>query len=190
EPFAAVVRDSPYPTGSLEHQQFLDLKTFLADDILFKTDRASMATSLEARVPYLDHELVEFAFRVPPSMKLRGFTGKWILRRAFKDRIPAAILRRRKSGFSVPIAAWLRGDLRAMARDLLHPRRLGPQGLFRPERVAHLLAEHEAGAADHGRTLWALLMYQLWHDRYAGADAAAGLAAARAAGVAGGGSGR
>jgi asparagine synthase (glutamine-hydrolysing) len=190
EPFAAIVRASPYAAGSLEHQQYLDMQTFLADDILFKTDRASMATSLEARVPYLDHELVEYAFRLPPSMKLRGFTGKWILRRAFKGRIPPAILRRRKSGFSVPVAAWLRGGLRDLSRGLLHPRRLGAQGLFRPDRVTTLLQEHEMGTADHGRTLWALLMYQLWHDRYAGAAAGPGISEARAAGVAGGGGGR
>ncbi|HUD72084.1 MAG TPA: asparagine synthase C-terminal domain-containing protein, partial [Dongiaceae bacterium] len=165
-------------------------QTFLADDILFKTDRASMATSLEARVPYLDHELVEFAFRVPPSMKLRAFTGKWILRRAFRGRIPPAILRRRKSGFSVPIAAWLRGDLREIAGDLLHPRRIAAQGLFRPDRVDQLRREHESGAADHGRTLWALLMYQLWHDRYAGASVGSEVAAAQAAGAVGRGGGR
>ena len=190
EPFAAIVRDSPWPAESLEHQQHLDMQTFLADDILFKTDRASMATSLEARVPYLDHELVEFAFRIPPAMKLRGFTGKWILRRAFKGRIPPAILRRRKSGFSVPVAAWLRGDLRDVARDLLHPRRIAAQGLFRAERVDGLRREHESGEADHGRTLWALLMYQLWHDRYAGAPAGVGAVAAHAVGAGGGGGGR
>jgi asparagine synthase (glutamine-hydrolysing) len=190
EPFAAIVAASPYPADSLEHQQYLDMQTFLADDILFKTDRASMATSLEARVPYLDHELVEFAFRVPPSMKLRAFTGKWILRRAFRGRIPSAILRRRKSGFSVPIAAWLRGDLREVSADLLNPRRIAAQGLFRPDRVDALRREHESGAADHGRTLWALLMYQLWHDRYAGASVGAGVVPAHAAGAVGGGSGR
>jgi len=189
EPFAAIVGDSPFGDESLEHQQYLDLRTFLADDILVKTDRASMATSLEARVPYLDHELVEFAFRIPAGMKLRGLTGKWILRRAFRGRVPAAILRRRKSGFSVPIAAWLRHGLRPVARDLLHPARLRRQGLFRPERVGRLMDEHEAATADHGRALWALLMYQMWHDRFA--TAAGGAAAgARAAGAARGGTTR
>jgi asparagine synthase (glutamine-hydrolysing) len=169
-PFLAVVRDSPFPPG-LAHQQFIDLKTFLADDILFKTDRASMATSLEARVPYLDHELVEFAFRLPERLKLRGLVGKWILRRAFKDRLPASILRRRKSGFSVPIAAWLRGEMAPLARDLLAPARLRRQGLFDPAAVGTLLDDHLARRADHARLLWALLMFQMWEDRFGGAQA-------------------
>jgi len=188
EPFAAIVGDSPYRVDSLEHQQYIDLGTFLADDILVKTDRASMATSLEVRVPYLDHELVEFAFRIPAGMKLRGLTGKWILRRAFRGRVPGAILRRRKSGFSVPIAAWLRHELRPVARDLLQPDRLRRQGLFRPEQVGRLLDEHESATADHGRALWALLMFQLWHDRFATAGTAS--IEARTAGAGRGGSTR
>ncbi|HZN03393.1 MAG TPA: asparagine synthase C-terminal domain-containing protein, partial [Candidatus Polarisedimenticolia bacterium] len=172
EPFAAVVRDSPFPPG-LAHQQFIDLKTFLAEDILFKTDRASMAVSLEARVPYLDHELVEFAFRLAPSLKLRGLVGKWILRRAFRDRLPASILRRRKSGFSVPIAAWLRHDLKTLARDLLAPGRVTRQGLFDARRVSAVLEEHLDGRADHARLLWALVMFQLWHERWSAAAPAA-----------------
>jgi asparagine synthase (glutamine-hydrolysing) len=169
-PFLAVATDSPFGTG-LAHQQYIDLKTFLADDILFKTDRASMATSLEARVPYLDHELVEFAFRLPERLKLRGLVGKWILRRAFRNRLPAGILRRRKSGFSVPIAAWLRGEMAPMARDLLARERLHRQGLFDPAAAGALLEEHLAGRADHARLLWALLMFQMWEDRF-GAGAA------------------
>jgi asparagine synthase (glutamine-hydrolysing) len=169
-PFHAIAADSPFGQG-LAHQQYLDLKTFLADDILFKTDRASMATSLEARVPYLDHELVEFAFRLPERLKLRGLVGKWILRRAFRSRLPASILRRRKSGFSVPIAAWLRKELAPMAHDLLSPDRLHRQGLFDPAAAGALLDEHLAGRADHARLLWALLMFQMWEDRF-GAPAA------------------
>jgi asparagine synthase (glutamine-hydrolysing) len=129
EPWAVAFRKSPFGEG-LARQLYVDLRTFLADDILFKLDRASMAASLEARVPYLDHELVEYAFRIPDRWKLRGLVGKWILRRAFRGNLPTSILRRRKSGFSVPIAAWLRGDLRALTSDLLSPERLRRQGLF------------------------------------------------------------
>ena len=184
EPFAAVVRDSPFPPG-LAHQQFIDLKTFLAEDILFKTDRASMAVSLEARVPYLDHELVAFAFRLAPALKLRGFVGKWILRRAFRNRLPASILRRRKSGFSVPIAAWLRGDLRALACDLLESRRVARQGLFDARRTAAILEEHLDGRADHARLLWALVMFQLWHERWSAAAPARNPVPASAGGASG-----
>jgi len=165
EPFAAIVRDSPYPAG-VAHQQYIDLRTFLADDILFKTDRASMAASLEARVPYLDHELVEFAFRLHDRLKLSGLTGKWILRRAFRGRLPAAILRRRKSGFSIPIAAWLRDGLRPLMEDLLSADRLGRQRLFRADTVARIMTQHQSGVADHSRTLWALVMFQLWFERF------------------------
>ena len=132
-----------------------------------------MAVSLEARVPYLDHELVEFAFRLAPSLKLRGLVGKWILRRAFRDRLPASILRRRKSGFSVPIAAWLRHDLKTLARDLLAPGRVTRQGLFDARRVSAVLEEHLDGRADHARLLWALVMFQLWHERWSAAAPAA-----------------
>jgi asparagine synthase (glutamine-hydrolysing) len=166
EPFAAIVRDSPFRDG-LAHQQFIDLKSFLTDDILFKTDRASMAASLEARVPYLDHELVEYAFRIPDAYKLRGFVGKWILRRAFRGRVPDIVLRRRKSGFSVPIASWLRAELRPLAHDLLAPSRLRRQGLFDPESVGRLLDDHQALRADHARILWGLIMFQAWWDRFA-----------------------
>jgi asparagine synthase (glutamine-hydrolysing) len=119
-------------------------------------------------------------------MKLRGLTGKWILRRAFRGRVPDAIVRRRKSGFSVPIAAWLRHELKPVARDLLQSDRLRRQGLFRPERVERLMDEHESATADHGRALWALLMFQMWHDRFATASGNA-LAEARTAAVARGG---
>jgi asparagine synthase (glutamine-hydrolysing) len=172
EPFAAIVRDSPFRDG-LAHQQFIDLKSFLVDDILFKTDRASMAASLEARVPYLDHELVEYAFRIPDAYKLRGFVGKWILRRAFRGRVPDVVLRRRKSGFSVPIASWLRAGLSPVAHDLLAPERLRRQGLFEPERVGRLLDDHQALRADHARILWALVMFQAWWDRFMSPVAAA-----------------
>lgn len=165
EPFAAIVRESPFRPG-LAHQQYIDLRTFLADDILFKTDRASMAASLEARVPYLDHELVEFAFRIPDAYKLRGLVGKWILRRAFKGRIPDVVLRRRKSGFSVPVASWLRAELRPLANDLLAPARLRQQGVFDPAVVSRLLREHQQVEADHARVLWALVMFQAWWDRF------------------------
>lgn len=169
EPFAAVVDDSPYKTG-LAHQQFIDLRTYLADDILFKTDRASMAASLEARVPYLDHELVEFAFRIPAQYKLRGLVGKWILRRVHRGLLPERILRRRKSGFSIPVATWLRGDLRSLSHDLLAPARLQRQGLFRPDAVGRLLREHGTLTANHGRVLWALMMFQLWAERFLAAS--------------------
>jgi asparagine synthase (glutamine-hydrolysing) len=180
EPYARAFAASPFGPG-ITRQLHVDLGTYLADDILFKVDRASMATSLEARVPYLDHELVEFAFRIPGRWKLRGLTGKWILRRALGRRLPAATLRRRKAGFSVPVAAWLRDGLRPLASDLLGAARLRRQGLFEPRRVTALLDEHLSGRADRSRLLWMLIMFQLWSERYARPDA--GAIAGAAAGV-------
>jgi asparagine synthase (glutamine-hydrolysing) len=165
-PWSDAFRQSPFGSG-LARQLAVDVRTYLLDDILFKTDRASMAASLEARVPYLDHELVEYAFRIPDRWKLRRLVGKWILRRAFSGRVPPEVLRRRKSGFSIPIASWLRGDLRDLAGDLLAPDRLGQQGIFAVGMVGALLQAHSRGQADHSRTLWALVMFQLWFDRFA-----------------------
>ncbi len=166
EPWERAFAASPFGPGTTR-QLHVDLGTYLADDILFKLDRASMATSLEARVPFLDHELVEFAFRIPDRWKLRGLVGKWILRRALRHRLPAATLRRRKVGFSVPVAAWLRNGLRPLAQDLLGEARLRQQGLFDPRGVGALLDEHTSGAADRSRTLWMLIMFQLWSERFA-----------------------
>jgi asparagine synthase (glutamine-hydrolysing) len=165
EPMGEVFRESAFGPG-LTRQMEVDLRTFLADGMLFKVDRATMAASLEARVPYLDHELVEFAFRIPERWKLRGLRGKWILRRALGDRLPAGILRRRKSGFEVPVGSWLRGELRDLAMDLLSPRRLKEQGFFRDEAVGAMLREHLSLERDHTRPLWGLLMFQLWRDRF------------------------
>lgn len=166
-PWSNAFRQSPFESG-LARQLFVDVRTYLMDDILFKTDRASMAASLEVRVPYLDHELVEYAFRIPDRWKLRRLEGKWILRQAFSGMVPSKILRRRKSGFSIPIASWLRGDLRDLANDLLAPARLRRQGIFTSNTVGTFLQEHLHGKADHSRVLWALVMFQLWFDRFAG----------------------
>jgi len=167
EPWTDSFRHSPFEER-LSRQLEVDVKTFLVDDILFKVDRASMAVSLEARVPYLDHELVEYAFRIPERWKLRWLEGKWILRKAFRGRLPRRVLHRRKSGFSVPVAAWLRGDLRTLASDLLSSSRLQRQGILRVGAVDKLLHDHLNGSTDNGRALWALIMFQLWSERSAG----------------------
>jgi asparagine synthase (glutamine-hydrolysing) len=165
EPLLTAFSESPFE-GRLTRQLDVDVRTSLADDILFKLDRASMAASLEARVPFLDHELVEYAFRIPDRWKLRRLVGKWILRRAFKGRAPIRSLQRRKSGFSVPVAAWLRGDLRELTCDTLAPDRLREHGLLDSGTVARTLHEHLSGASDHSRTLWTVLMLQIWFEKH------------------------
>jgi asparagine synthase (glutamine-hydrolysing) len=140
--------------------------TYLPEDILTKVDRASMATSLEVRAPFLDAELVDFVAMMPPRDKFSRGTGKRLLRAAVADRLPASILRRPKKGFGIPVARWLRGPLSGLLDRLLEPDRLRRQGLLRPETVSRLVAEHRAGVRDHRKPLWTLLILQLWLDRW------------------------
>ena len=142
--------------------------TYLPDDILAKVDRASMACGLEVRAPFLDAGLVDTIQRLPSSYKYgRGIT-KRLLKGAAKGRLPPAILDRPKKGFGIPVARWLKGPLSPLMHSLLGPGRLRRQGLFRPDEVARRIGEHEAGARDHRKPLWTLLMFQLWHDRWLG----------------------
>lgn len=141
-------------------------KTYLAEDILTKADRASMAVSLELRAPFLDPGLVSFITSLPSHYKLRGSRTKRVFRRAVASRLPAAILKRPKKGFGIPIARWLNTHLRELAGDLLAPDRLRAQGIFDAEAVGRLLWDHWNGQRDNRKGLWTLIMFQMWHDRY------------------------
>src|SRR3954447_16261418 len=156
----------------LARLQDLDVGTYLVDDLLVKTDRASMAHSLEVRVPFLDPVVAELAFALPTSQKVLALAKKRLLRRAAAGLVPGAIVNGPKRGFSIPAAAWLRGDLRPFARDLLSPDALRRDGFFRPEVVTRLLDEHTGGREDHSRQLWGLLCFQLWRQTAAGGGSA------------------
>jgi asparagine synthase (glutamine-hydrolysing) len=145
--------------------QDVDLGINLVDDQLVKTDRASMAHSLEARVPFLDPAVADFALATPVSHKLRGLQKKRLLRAAAAPLVPAEILTAPKQGFSIPAAAWLRGDLAGFAREVLSPERLRRDGFFQPGPVATLLADHQARRADRSRQLWSLLVFTLWLEQ-------------------------
>jgi asparagine synthase (glutamine-hydrolysing) len=145
---------------------YADTHFYCPEDCLTKVDRMTMAWSLEARVPLLDHEVVEFMATVPPEWKLRGFTSKYLLRRALADLLPPALLRKRKQGFSVPVGPWLRGPLYELAGDLLLDARAAGRGWLRPEAVRRLLDEHRDGRADHGHRLYALLGLEVWARQY------------------------
>jgi asparagine synthase (glutamine-hydrolysing) len=138
--------------------QYLDFKTYLPGDILTKVDRASMAHSLEVRVPLLDHRLVEWASSLPPALKLKGSTGKYIFKKALEPDLPHEVLYRTKMGFSVPLAAWLRGPLAKRAREALLNGAVAKCGYFEPSALERLVHEHAAGRYDHSATLWSLLM--------------------------------
>ena len=147
----------------LSRMLYVDTKLWLPDDLLARGDKMSMAASLEARVPLLDHRLVEFAATLPPRMKVKGVARKYLLKKVARDLLPAPILERPKKGFPIPMGSWLRSGAREFARDLLSPATVERRGLFSPTVVARLLDEHEAGTAQHGPVLWALLSVELWH---------------------------
>ena len=150
---------------SLSLVQYLDLKTYLVGDILTKVDRASMAHSLEVRVPLLDHKLVEWMSGLPPTWKLNRGEGKYIFKKAMGSYLPSGILERRKMGFAVPLAAWFRGPLRQPLRDAVLGPRLMDSGLFNAEALRELVEQHQSGSRDHSAALWALLMFESFQQR-------------------------
>ncbi|HKO97209.1 MAG TPA: asparagine synthase (glutamine-hydrolyzing) [Pyrinomonadaceae bacterium] len=153
-------------TDLVERMQSIDTRLYLAEDILTKVDRASMAVSLEVRAPFLDHRVAEFAASLPSNYKLRGRTTKYILKRAIKGSLPSFVTRRGKKGFGVPVAEWLKDNLRPLARDLLSPARVRRAGVFNADYVTRLQDEHERGVANHRKLLWTLLMFELWHESF------------------------
>jgi asparagine synthase (glutamine-hydrolysing) len=150
----------------LWQQQFADIKTFMVDDILVKVDRMSMANSLEARTPFLDYRVVEFAAGLPAHLKLRGLHTKYLLKRCMAAKLPREILTRRKEGFSIPMKNWLRQELRPLMQDVLSPARLTNEGLFNAAYVEKLQAEHLQGKVNHAHQLWSLMMFEIWQDSY------------------------
>jgi asparagine synthase (glutamine-hydrolysing) len=146
--------------------QSVDTRLYLAEDILTKVDRASMAVSLEVRAPFLDPRVAEFTASLPCDYKLRGQKTKYILKKAVNDLLPPFVTRRGKKGFGVPVAEWLKFKLRPLARDLLSPERVRRAGVFNPDYVARLQDEHERGVANHRKLLWTLLMFELWHESF------------------------
>jgi asparagine synthase (glutamine-hydrolysing) len=150
----------------VERMQSLDTRLYMAEDILTKVDRASMAVSLEVRAPFLDPRVAEFAASLPVNYKLRGRTTKYILKRAVGASLPPFVTERAKKGFGVPVAEWLKGKLRPLARDLLSRDRIRKAGLFNADYVQRLQDEHERGQANHRKLLWTLLMFELWHESF------------------------
>lgn len=143
-----------------------DTKIWLPDDLLMKVDKMSMAHSLEARTPFLDHRLVEFMARVPYSMKVRGKEVKYILKKAMEGILPESIIYRKKHGFDLPIDRWLRTELRGMVEDLLSDRKVEEMGLFKPDAVGEIVERQRRGERWYQKQVWSLLVFQLWYERF------------------------
>ncbi len=150
----------------IEQMQYADINYYLAEDILTKVDRAAMSVSLETRAPFLDPRVGQFAASIPVEYKLKGKSGKVILKEAMKDLLPHDILHRPKKGFGIPIAEWLKGRLNPLLHEMLSSDRLNQQGIFNAAYVERLISEHESGKASHHKELWTLLVFQLWQNQF------------------------
>jgi asparagine synthase (glutamine-hydrolysing) len=139
-----------------------DVETYLPDDVMVKVDRMTMAHSLEARAPLLDHELLEFCARLPYRLKHDGVQSKVLLRRVAAKLLPPETLAKRKQGFAIPLGRWFRHELRPLLDDLVADRSFRERGVFRPEAVRACIGEHARGVDDHGEVLWLILTYELW----------------------------
>jgi len=163
ELFSAYFGSAP-ASDDLDRLLYVDTMVYLPDDILMKVDKMSMAVSLESRVPLLDYTVAEFAASIPARYKLKGMRKKSILKKALHGLLPDTILHRKKAGFSLPIAAWIKGSLREMVLDVLSPGSLARTGLFNPDYVRQIIDDHLAGRRDNSRPIWGLTNFMLWHD--------------------------
>jgi asparagine synthase (glutamine-hydrolysing) len=170
EPSTLLNRPQDWPVvDGMEHWMMgMDALTYLPDDVLVKVDRAAMATSLETRVPLLDHRLVEFAWSLPLHFKIRNGEGKWLLRQVLYRHVPREMFERPKMGFGVPLDAWLRGPLRDWAENLLDENRLNREGYFRAAPIRKMWAEHLSGRTNSRYSLWTILMFQAWLEHQNG----------------------
>jgi asparagine synthase (glutamine-hydrolysing) len=143
-----------------------DQMTYLPNDLLVKVDIATMAVSLEARAPFLDHHVIEFAASLPQNLKLRRLTSKYLLKKVLRKLLPSENLNRRKMGFGVPIGHWFRGKMQPFLREVVLSEKASRRGLFKPEGVRQLIELHTRGERDYSQQLWTLLMLELWFNRF------------------------
>jgi len=164
-PFKSLFKKMKY-YEDINGELFLDLNTYMVDDILVKVDRMSMATSLETRVPFLDHKIVEYLFQVPGHLKLKGMSSKWLLKKTMERLLPKENIYRKKEGFSIPIKHWLRTELKEMMLDYLGESRIKKQGIFNPRAVSSLINSHLKKERNNSHQIWSLLVFEIWKDKY------------------------
>jgi asparagine synthase (glutamine-hydrolysing) len=152
--------------GSLARKLYTDLKTTLVSEMLTKVDRMTMAFGLEARVPFLDYRLVEWAFTLPDAFKLRGLNGKYVVKKAMEPYLPKALLYRKKHGFNVPLRNWMRDQLQEMTQDLLSSEKFVSRGLFQREAVQSIVDQHIRGEKDRSDQIFTLISLELWFQQY------------------------
>ncbi len=157
------------PFDEINRDLYLDLKTYMVDDILVKVDRMSMAASLEARVPLLDHHMVEFAFTLPSYYKLNGPTTKWFFKKAMEGILPNKIIYRQKEGFSIPLKSWLKNELKELMLEYLFEKRVKDDGFFNYSFIKDMVSAHLSGKQDHSHRLWPLILFNLWRKKYSNA---------------------
>lgn len=165
EPFSLIF-EKMKSFDEMNRELFLDLKSYLVDDIMVKVDRMSMACSLETRAPLLDHKLVEFVFSLPGNLKVRGLTTKWIFKKSMEGILPKETIYRQKEGFSIPIKKWLRDEFRGLMEDYLSERRIKEGGLFNFSEIKKMKEEHIKGIENHSHRLFALLLFEIWREKY------------------------
>ncbi len=158
--------NKPCENGDLNRLQYFDVKTYLQDDLLVKTDRASMFNSLEVRVPYLDHNIAEFVFSLPTNLRLHNFQTKYILKKAVSNIVPRRIINRAKKGFGIPVGFWLKNELRPVVLEALRKDKIEKEGLFNYEAIEGLLRQHTTNRADNRKKIWTLVMFELWLNNY------------------------
>ena len=174
EPQAEFSRNVPAGMRAAERTTWAYMRGYLQEDILVKVDRASMATSLEVRSPFLDPAIIDFALSLPATAKLPGMRRKDPLRRVMRGRIPDRIIDRPKRGFGVPLSAWLRGSLSSLVDDYLSDSRLRTAGILDPVAVGEIVKRHRAGSDEAGNQIWLLLQFEMWRDRWIDGSTAVG----------------
>lgn len=174
EPATIFAGDAALPSGSsLDRMMCLDLMAYLPDDILVKVDRAAMSGGLETRAPFLDHDVIAFAWRLPDGARRRGGEGKWLLRELLRQYLPSSLVDRPKMGFAAPIGTWLRGPLREWMNDLLSPERIRRTGLLDPSAVEQMRRAAQRGITTWDSQLWTLLMFESWREAHRSIEAVA-----------------